>query len=90
MEVSRSTIDELGLFASMGISEVWRCDGQQVRIFILDREPDSHRESSRSLALPALSSEVLTRFLAESRTTLSPDWIQAVSDWAQEWRTSTS
>jgi hypothetical protein len=24
----------------------------------------------------------LTRFLAESRTALSPDWFQAVSDWA--------
>jgi Uma2 family endonuclease len=52
MEVSRSAIDKVGLFASMGISEVWRCDGQQVSVFNLDREPDSHRESSRSLALP--------------------------------------
>jgi Uma2 family endonuclease len=90
MEVSRSAIDKLGLFASMGISEVWRCDGQQVSIFILDRELDSHQESSQGLALPALSREILTRFLIESRTTLSPDWFQAVSDWARERRTSTS
>jgi Uma2 family endonuclease len=83
MEVSRSAIDKLGLFASMGISEVWRCDGERVSIFVLDRERDGYHESSHSLALPALASEVLTRFLAESRTTLSPAWFQAVSDWAR-------
>jgi hypothetical protein len=90
MEISRSAIDKLGLFASMGISEVWRCDGQQVSIFTLDREQDIYQVSPRSFALPALSSEELTRFLTESRTTLSPDWFQAVSDWAQERRTPAS
>ena len=90
MEVSRSAIDKLGLFASMGISEVWRCAGQRVFVFILDRERDSYRESTHSLALSVLSSDVLTSFLAESRTTLSPDWFQAVSDWARERRSPAS
>jgi Uma2 family endonuclease len=90
IEVSRSAIDKLALFASMSIPEVWRCDGQRVSIFILDRERGSYRESPSSLALPALSSEVVTRFLTESRTTLSPDWFQAVSDWAQERRSPVS
>ncbi len=83
MEMSRSARDKLPLFASMGISEVWLCDGERVSIFILDRERGSYRELSHSQALPALTSEVVTRFLAESRTMLSPDWFQAVSDWAQ-------
>ncbi|MDF2758678.1 MAG: hypothetical protein K0S99_1310 [Thermomicrobiales bacterium] len=81
MEMSRSALDKLPLFASMGIPEVWRCDGQRVTIFIL--EQDRYRESSNSLALPVLTSDILTRFLAESRTALSPDWFQAVSDWAR-------
>ena len=82
MEMSRSALDKLPLFASIGIPEVWRCDGQRVSIFVL--EQDGYRESSSSRALPVLTSEVLTRFLAESRTMLSPDWFQAVSDWARE------
>jgi Uma2 family endonuclease len=88
MEMSRSALDKLPLFASLGIPEVWRCDGQRVSIFILDQ--DRYRESSSSQALPILTSEVLTRFLAESRTTLSPDWFQAVSDWARERRSPAS
>ena len=36
MEMSRSALDKLPLFASMGIPEVWRCDGQRVTILILE------------------------------------------------------
>src|SRR5215213_8161938 len=86
MEMSRSALDKLPLFASMGIPEVWRCDGQ--RVTILRLEQDGYRESSSSQSLPVLMSEDLTRFLAESRTMLSPDWFQAVSDWARERRSS--
>jgi Uma2 family endonuclease len=86
MEMSRSALDKLPLFASIGIAEVWRCDGQRVTILIL--EQDRYRESPRSQALAVLTSDVLTRFLTESRTMLSPDWFRAVSDWARERRTS--
>jgi Uma2 family endonuclease len=88
MEMSRSALDKLPLFASMGIPEVWRCDGQRVTILIL--EQDRYRESATSLAFPVLSSDILARFLAESRTALSPDWFQAVSDWARGQRNAST
>ncbi len=82
METSRSALDKLRLFASMGIPEVWRCDGERVTILVLEGE--SYRESAASDALPVLTSEVLTGFLLDSRTMLSPAWFQKVSDWARE------
>jgi Uma2 family endonuclease len=88
MEISRSALDKLRLFTSMGISEVWRCDGERVKIFV--READHYRESATSRALPLLSGEVLTRFLADSRTMLSPDWFQAVSEWARARRSAST
>ena len=81
MEVSRTAMSKLALFASMGIPEVWRCDGERVRIFV--REGAAYREASSSLAIPSLTNDVLNGFLAQSRTMLSPDWFQAVSDWAR-------
>jgi Uma2 family endonuclease len=84
MEMSRSALDKLPLFASIGIPEVWRCDGQRVTILIL--EQDRYRETATSQAIPVLTSDILTRFLAESRTALSPDRFQAVSGWAREQR----
>jgi Uma2 family endonuclease len=85
MEMSRSALDKLALFAAMGIPEVWRCDGEHVTIFLLDE--GRYRESPTSSALPVLTSETLTRFLQLSRTMLSPEWFQAVSDWARVRRT---
>jgi Uma2 family endonuclease len=82
MELSRSAHDKLPLFASMGIPEVWRCDGQRVTIWLL--EQDQYQASAASRALPILTSEVLTRFLRDSRTMLSPDWFQAISEWARQ------
>lgn len=81
MEMTRSALNKLALFASMGIPEVWRCDGERVTIRVLEHR--AYRESDTSLALPVLTSEILERFLADSRTMLSPDWFQAVSDWAR-------
>lgn len=88
MEVSHSALDKLALFAGMGIPEVWRCDGQRVAIYVFDE--GSYRESRSSMALPALTSEVLTRFLHQSRAMLSPDWFHMVSDWAREQSGSSS
>jgi Uma2 family endonuclease len=84
MEMSRSALDKLALFASMGIPEVWRCDGQRVAIFVL--EGGRYQAATTSLALPTLTSAILTRFLGQSRTMLSPEWFQAVSDWARAQR----
>ena len=86
MEMSRSARDKLPLFASMGIPEVWRCDGRRVSIVILDQ--GEYRPSASSQALPALPAEVLTRFLADSRSLLSPDWFHVVSGWARAARGS--
>lgn len=82
MEMSRSALNKLRLFASMGIPEVWRCDGDQVTFFILSGE--TYQEATHSLALPPVSSVILTQFLQSSRTMLSPDWFKAVSAWAQD------
>jgi Uma2 family endonuclease len=87
MEMSRSAINKLRLFASMGIPEVWRCDGRRVTILI--RDGDTYQESLASVALPVLTRDVLERFLAESRTMLSPEWFRTVSEWALAQRLTT-
>ena len=81
MEMSRSTLNKLALFASMGIPEVWRCDGEIITILLLHAE--GYRASSRSQALPALTGEILSRFLTASRAMLSPEWFRLVSEWSQ-------
>ena len=88
MEFSRSALDKLPLFASMGIPEVWRCDGERVVFYVL--AGNAYEESSRSQALPPLTSEVLTQFLQSSRTMLSTEWQKAIHTWVQDERSESA
>lgn len=88
VDVSHSSLDKLGLFAAMGVQEVWRCDGQ--RVIILTRAGDAYRESTASLAIPPVTNAVLTQFLSKSRTADSTDGLAAVNDWARAQRSADS
>jgi Uma2 family endonuclease len=80
IEVSRSAISKLPLYAAMGVPEVWRSDGAAVVIHLL--AGDVYRTAGASAALPILTAERLTRLLRESRRLPSPDWARAVTEWA--------
>jgi Uma2 family endonuclease len=81
IEITRSAILRLPLFASMSVPEIWRWDGE--RIVILHLTGDGYAEADQSLALPPLTSEVLTRLLVESRTLERAVWARRVRAWAQ-------
>ena len=80
VDVGRSTRGKLAMYASMGVPEVWRSDGESVSIHVLDG--DRYAEVGASRAVTLLTSEVLARFLGLSRTLPSPEWLRAVTDWA--------
>ena len=88
MEMSRSALNKLALFASMGIPEVWRSNGEQVTIYIL--KGNHFEQAAASLALPVLTDETIAHFLMESRLKLSPAWSRMVRDWVREQRTYSS
>ena len=50
VEMISSAIRKLELFAKLGIGEVWRHDGEQLRLFHLDGH--TYREASQSRVLP--------------------------------------
>jgi Uma2 family endonuclease len=80
MEVSRQAIPKLPLYTSMGVPEVWRSDRGQVTILRL--QGGAYTESVASAALPPVTSEILTRFLAESRNLRRTAWLRQVREWA--------
>ena len=88
MEMSRSIRDKQPLFASMGVPELWRCDGRRITILVL--EDEVYHVESASRALPILTSNDLERFLANSRTTPSPEWFEFISAWARGQREPSS
>ncbi len=82
VDITSPSLDKLSIYASMGIPEVWRYDGRRVSVLILEEE--AYIEVASSKALWPLASEVLTRFVEESKMLERRAWIRKVRDWARE------
>jgi Uma2 family endonuclease len=66
IDVSHDSTSKLAIFAGMGVPELWRYDGTRARICHL--VGDAFDEIPNSMALPIVTSDLLTRFLKQSKT----------------------
>lgn len=82
VDITSPSLDKPSIYARMGVPEVWRYDGRKVSILILGEE--HYAETARSAALGPLTSEVLSRFIEESKTLERRAWIRKVREWARE------
>src|SRR4051812_30468390 len=65
VEVSRSVLSRLGIYAALGVPEVWRYDGRTVRYCLLG--PDGrYADSPLSQAFPFLPAAALLHFLTSA------------------------
>ena len=81
IDITTSSINKRAIFAQFGVPEVWRYDGRQVEIFKL--VSGAYVKSEASSVLPFFTAEVLTKFVAESRTLSRLEWMKRVRDWAR-------
>ncbi len=81
IDITSESLDRFPLFAAVGVMEVWRFDRTSVAFFRL--EDDEYRKTLNSLAFPSLTSEIATRFLTESLTMKSTQWLRRVRQWAR-------
>ncbi|MEW6281185.1 MAG: Uma2 family endonuclease [Candidatus Eremiobacterota bacterium] len=77
VEISRSAIDKLPIFASLGIDEVWRCTTAGVQILRL--QGDAYHEATRSGLFP-LSAKGLTDRLS-TRKRSRTQWVRELRSW---------
>ena len=81
VDITHPALDKLSIFAVVGVPEVWRYDGERVRILAL--VGDSYVEREQSLAFPALRSAHLVDLLAASQQMPRTAWLRHVRAWAQ-------
>jgi len=84
IDLSSGSMNKLPIYAAMGVPEVWRYEGERVTILHLIGE--SYVADSRSRALPALTSDVLARFVVERLFTKRAEWLQSVQAWIRAQR----
>jgi len=82
VDVTSGSMNKFPIFAALRVPEVWRYKNGQVMIYRLEGE--SYEEAEQSLALPLLTSEMATQFLAESLEMKSTVWLRHVREWARE------
>jgi Uma2 family endonuclease len=89
IEVSRSALDRMGIFAAIRVGEVWAYNGSRLRVHVLD--PTGHyAESERSRCFPFLPIREVETFLNRrhelDETSLVDEFREWVRQHADEWR----
>ena len=81
IDITTSSLDELSIFASLGVREVWRYQDARMRIFQLAQGALVEREESA--ALPGLTAESVTRFLNAGRALDRLTWLGQLRAWVR-------
>ena len=82
IDITSSSLDKFAILAHVGVPEVWRYDGQRLRILRLTNT--AYVEQEESIALQGVTGLDVSRFLEESRTLERLAWVRRVRAWAQE------
>lgn len=61
VDVKHSSLNRMGIFAAIGIPEVWRYDGEKLIIYLLKN--NNYRESPESYVLPNVKTDALTKLI---------------------------
>jgi Uma2 family endonuclease len=83
IEVTRSALDRLGIYAALRIPEVWRFDGKKLRVCILGAN-GKYKEKQTSKAFPYLPLQELERFLLDTEAPNHTALIRSFHEWVKE------
>lgn len=83
IDVATSSLDKLGIYAGLGVPEVWSYEDPSVSIHILE-STGQYARSEASKVLPGLSATRLSEFLDKRRELDETSLMEAFRDWVRE------
>ncbi|MBI3271684.1 MAG: Uma2 family endonuclease [Planctomycetes bacterium] len=83
IEISSCLPDRESIYAALGVPELWRFEGEQLRIFTLG-EAGGYEARERSEALPGPPISELERFLALWNTMDDPSLVRSFRAWVRQ------
>ena len=83
VDISASSSRRLPIYSSLGIPEVWRCDGERLTFLTL-RDDGEYRPIVRSLSFSRLSPADLEPYLAKYDTRGENDLVREFRQWVRE------
>ena len=82
IEVTSDSMEKLGIYAALGVPEVWRYDGNRLTMLVL--EDGRYVERDTSLALPILTPTVLKELIDESISLDPIPWLRKLRKWVRD------
>ena len=83
IDITNSSINRQEIYAALGIPEIWRFDGESIRVTLL--QPDgAYRESGRSPTFPPLSLDELGGWVLRGETMDQSRWGREVRQWVRQ------
>ena len=80
VDITRSSLNRMGIYAALRVPEIWVFNGKTLRVFLLGTN-GKYKESSTSLAFPWLPIAEVERFLKENETMSETALLRAFSKW---------
>jgi Uma2 family endonuclease len=82
IDITSSSLDRLGIYAALGVPEVWRFDGHILQVLLLESDGAYH-ETENSRALPFVPMAELTRFLLQYDFGNDTRWARSFCEWVR-------
>jgi Uma2 family endonuclease len=83
IEITRSALDRVGVYSALGVPELWRFNGQTLRVLIR-QEDGSYRESPTSAAFPDVAMDEVARFATMEGIRDEIEWARRFRMWVRE------
>jgi Uma2 family endonuclease len=82
IDITHSSLSRMSIYASLGVPEIWRFDGEKLRICRLTG-PDKYEETGQSSYLPVWSLEELVPFVRKGLTEGEVPMVRAFRVWVR-------
>jgi Uma2 family endonuclease len=82
VEISRSALSRMAVYAALGVPEVWRYDGEELRFYRLVE--GDYQPTDASASFPFLAAQQLMPFLEQSITTDHTSLRRSFRAWVKE------
>jgi Uma2 family endonuclease len=83
VEISRSALNRMGIYAALRVPEVWRFDGETLRVEQLQADV-TYREVVVSPSFPFLPRDEVVRWLRLAETMGQTPWLRQFREWVRD------
>jgi len=80
IDITSSWLDRLAIYAALAVPEIWRYDGETLKVLILGTNR-KYRQKTKSLAFPLLPMDAFVQFVAKLGSADEVSLIQEFTDW---------